>query len=43
MTDELRVSHHFKRLMMIEALFGDGEYHLDRYIELSAAQRAERM
>lgn len=39
MTDELRVSHHFKRLMMIEALFGDGEYHLDRYIELSAGVR----
>jgi alkylation response protein AidB-like acyl-CoA dehydrogenase len=42
MTDELRVSHHFKRLMMIEALFGDGEHHLDRYIDLSAALRAER-
>jgi alkylation response protein AidB-like acyl-CoA dehydrogenase len=42
MTDELRVSHHFKRLMMIEALFGDGEHHLDRYIDLSAALRAGR-
>jgi hypothetical protein len=42
MTDELRVSHHFKRLMMIEALFGDGEHHLDRYSDLSAALRAGR-
>jgi alkylation response protein AidB-like acyl-CoA dehydrogenase len=42
MTDELRVSHHFKRLMMIEALFGDAEHHLDRYIELSAAVPAMR-
>ena len=42
MTDELRVSHHFRRLMMIEALFGDGEHHLDRYIDLSAALRAGR-
>jgi hypothetical protein len=41
-TDELRVSHHFKRLMMIEALFGDGESHLDRYIDLSAAPCAGR-
>jgi alkylation response protein AidB-like acyl-CoA dehydrogenase len=42
MTDALRVSHHFKRLMMIEALFGDAEHHLDRYIELSAAVPAMR-
>ncbi|MDB6107734.1 MAG: acyl-CoA dehydrogenase [Gammaproteobacteria bacterium] len=42
MTDQLRVSHHFKRLMMIEALFGDGECHLERYIELSAPLRGER-
>jgi alkylation response protein AidB-like acyl-CoA dehydrogenase len=42
MTDELRVGHHFKRLMMLEALFGDGECHLDRYIDLSAAERAGR-
>jgi alkylation response protein AidB-like acyl-CoA dehydrogenase len=42
MADELRVGHHFKRLMMIEASFGDGEHHLDRYIDLSAALRAGR-
>jgi alkylation response protein AidB-like acyl-CoA dehydrogenase len=35
MTDELRVGHHFKRLMMTEALFGDGECHVDRYADLS--------
>jgi alkylation response protein AidB-like acyl-CoA dehydrogenase len=40
MTDELMVSHHFKRLMMIEALFGDAEHHLERYIELTVAGAA---
>lgn len=35
MTDELMVSHHFKRLMMVEALFGDADHHLERYIELT--------
>ena len=28
MTDDLDVGHHFKRLMMIEASFGDGEFGL---------------
>ncbi len=35
-SDELAVSHHFKRLMMVEALHGDAEHHLDRFIELSS-------
>jgi alkylation response protein AidB-like acyl-CoA dehydrogenase len=38
MTDELRVSHHFKRLMMIEALFGNADYSLDRYIDLAGCR-----
>ncbi len=31
MTDDLKVGHSFKRLMMIEALFGNGDFHLARY------------
>ncbi|MCJ8322964.1 MAG: acyl-CoA dehydrogenase family protein [Rhizobiales bacterium] len=35
MTWEMPVSHFAKRLVMIEHLFGDEDYHLARYIELS--------
>ena len=31
MTDELSVGHYFKRLTMIDTLFGDHNYHLKRY------------
>jgi pimeloyl-CoA dehydrogenase small subunit len=34
MTDELFVSHYFKRLTMIGTLFGDADYHLKRYAAL---------
>lgn len=34
MTDELSVSHYFKRLTMIGTLFGDADYHLKRYTAL---------
>jgi alkylation response protein AidB-like acyl-CoA dehydrogenase len=37
MTDELKVSHWFKRLTAIEILFGDGDFHLQRYSALAAA------
>jgi len=37
MTDELKVSHWFKRLTAIEILFGDGDFHLQRYAALTAA------
>ena len=30
MTDELRISHYFKRLTMIDTQFGNADYHLDR-------------
>lgn len=30
-TDELRIGHYFKRLLAIEALFGDISHHQDRY------------
>jgi len=36
-TDELNVSHYFKRLTMISAQFGDSDYHLGRYSDLLAA------
>jgi alkylation response protein AidB-like acyl-CoA dehydrogenase len=31
MTNELSVGHYFKRLMMLDALFGDSRFHLERY------------
>ena len=30
-TDELPAAHHFKRLTMIEASFGDTDHHLARF------------
>jgi len=35
MTDELNVGHFFKRLTMIDALFGNTDHHLKRYAALS--------
>ena len=32
MTDELDISHYFKRLLLLNTLFGDGEHHLRRYL-----------
>lgn len=34
-TDELIISHYFKRLTTIEAQFGNNDFHLNRFIELS--------
>lgn len=31
MTDELMVSHHFKRLTAIDLTFGDADFHLQRF------------
>jgi alkylation response protein AidB-like acyl-CoA dehydrogenase len=31
MTDELAISHYFKRLTMIDVMLGNGEHHLERY------------
>ncbi|MFM7783703.1 MAG: acyl-CoA dehydrogenase family protein [Gammaproteobacteria bacterium] len=36
MTDELAVSHYFRRLMLLNTLFGDGEHHLGRYLALGS-------
>ena len=34
MTDELKVSHWFKRLTAIDVMFGDSDSHLQRYAAL---------
>ncbi len=39
MTDDLQVSHWFKRLTAIGIMFGDSDAHLQRYAALSAAPR----
>ncbi len=36
MTEELLVAHYFKRLLVIDALFGDGDYHLQRFTRSAA-------
>ncbi|HET8705969.1 MAG TPA: acyl-CoA dehydrogenase [Pseudomonadales bacterium] len=36
MTDELNVGYYFKRLEMMGILFGNTDYHLARYVELTA-------
>ena len=34
MTDELKVSHTFRRLTMLAQQWGDADYHLDRFASL---------
>lgn len=34
MTDELNVGHYFKRLTMIDIMFGNQDYHLKRYADM---------
>ncbi len=34
-TWELDIAHYFKRLTAIDLLFGNADYHLDRYVQLS--------
>lgn len=34
MTDELKIGHYFKRLTMIEVMFGNADYHLQRFSQL---------
>jgi hypothetical protein len=36
MTDEMRVGHYFKRVTMLDATFGNVDYHLKRYAALNA-------
>jgi alkylation response protein AidB-like acyl-CoA dehydrogenase len=34
MTEELAISHYFKRITMIDMFLGNSDYHLDRYRQL---------
>ena len=34
MSDELGIGHYFKRLLLLNTLFGDSEHHLKRYTQL---------
>ena len=34
MPDEMQITHYFKRLTMIDTMFGDHAYHLKRYASL---------
>jgi hypothetical protein len=36
-TWELDIAHYFKRFTAIETLFGNSDFHLDRYIDLSSS------
>ncbi|MEH6588646.1 MAG: acyl-CoA dehydrogenase [Halioglobus sp.] len=38
MTDELVVGHHFKRLMVLGMLYGDEDYYLQRYVDLTRSK-----
>jgi alkylation response protein AidB-like acyl-CoA dehydrogenase len=40
MTDELAISHYFKRATMLASLFGSTDHHLRRYEELSLGKAA---
>ncbi|MGE0736853.1 MAG: acyl-CoA dehydrogenase family protein, partial [Alphaproteobacteria bacterium] len=40
MTDELALGHYFKRLTMIDTMFGNADYHLRRFADLAASARA---
>jgi alkylation response protein AidB-like acyl-CoA dehydrogenase len=35
MTDELMVSHHFKRLTAIDLIFGDADFHIQKFVGLT--------
>ena len=39
-TDEMRVGHYFKRVTMLDATFGNVDYHLKRYTALNAKAAA---
>jgi len=35
MTDELAIGHYFKRLTMIDTLFGNSDFHLERFASVA--------
>ena len=41
MTDELSIGHYFKRLAAIDATFGEGDLHLDRFCAADAGEVQE--
>lgn len=40
MTDELNIGHYFKRLTMLDTLYGNVDHHLKRYVALGASEAA---
>ena len=40
MTDELGVGHHYKRLMVLDKLYGDERYYLQKFADLAATEAA---
>ena len=40
MTDELAVGHYFKRLTMIDSEYGNVDFHMRRYSNLSGEEQA---
>ncbi|MFT7288810.1 MAG: alkylation response protein AidB-like acyl-CoA dehydrogenase, partial [Halieaceae bacterium] len=42
LTDELDIPHYAKRLMMINATFGDRDYHQSQFNALSYGSQAEQ-
>lgn len=38
MTEELRIGHYFKRLLVIDAQLGNSDYHLEKFSTSSAYQ-----
>lgn len=42
MTDEMAIGHYYKRLSVLEAMFGDADWHLDRLAEAEAPGAAAR-
>ena len=40
-TEELRIGHYFIRLTAMDPLFGDKDYHLQRYVDLMSIPEGE--
>jgi hypothetical protein len=38
MTDELSISHHYKRLMVLAKLYGDEAWYLQKFTDLAASR-----
>jgi alkylation response protein AidB-like acyl-CoA dehydrogenase len=41
MTDELAIGHHARRALVIEAIWGDGDWHLDRCARMQAVGQGQ--